>query len=106
MKSLTESVEFISASFDKYEGDRKKKDEMMNSLEENLLGLTEKGTIFKKKLYSHTVLKKNQNEDANEVPYLPKKVGLNFVTLRKFRHLGPTKVWAFSNILYRSKIVI
>ena len=73
MKSLTESVEFISASFDKYEGDRKKKDEMMNSLEEKNLGLTEKGTIFKKKLYSHTVLKENQNEDANEVPNLPKK---------------------------------
>ena len=78
MKSLAESVEFSSASFDKYEGDRKKKDEMMNSLEEKNLGLTEKGTIFKKKLYSHTVLKENQNEDANEVPNLPKKIGLYF----------------------------
>ena len=27
-------VEFISTKFDEYEGDRKKKDEMINSLEE------------------------------------------------------------------------
>lgn len=51
----------------------RKKDGLVNSLEEKVLGLTEKGTIFKKKLYSHTVLKANQNEDANEVPYLSKK---------------------------------
>ena len=39
---LTDSVEFISARFDEYEVDRKKKDEMINSLEEKVLGLTEK----------------------------------------------------------------
>ena len=54
MKSFTESVDFISVSFDEYEADRKKKDEMRNSLEDKVLGLTEKGTIFKEKLYSHT----------------------------------------------------
>ena len=78
MQSLTESVEFISASFDKYEGDRRKKDKMMNSLEEKVLGLTEKGTIFKKK-QTHTVLTENQNEDFNEVPYLPKKSRSKFL---------------------------
>ena len=31
LKCLTESVEFISARFDKCEADRKKKDEMINS---------------------------------------------------------------------------
>ena len=41
-KCLTDSVEFISARFDEYEADRKKKDEMMNSFEEKVLGLTEK----------------------------------------------------------------
>ena len=39
---LTDSVEFISARFDEYEVDRKKKDEMRNSLEEKVFGLTEK----------------------------------------------------------------
>ena len=73
MKSLTESVKFISASFDKFEADRKKKYEMMSSLEEKVLGLTEKGTVFKEKLYSHTGLKENPNEDANKVPNLRKK---------------------------------
>ena len=106
MKSLTESVEFISASFAKYRDDRKKKDEMMTSLEEKVLGLTEKGTIFKKKLYSHTVLKENQNEDANEVPYLPKKVGLNFCYPWKISSLRTDESFGFSNILYRSKIGI
>ena len=42
LKCLMDSVEFISARFDEYEADRKKKDEMINSLEENILGLTEK----------------------------------------------------------------
>ena len=42
LKCLTESVEFISARFDKYEANRKKKDEMINNLEEEVLGLTEK----------------------------------------------------------------
>ena len=32
----------ICARFDDYEADRKKKDEMINSLEEKVLGLTEK----------------------------------------------------------------
>ena len=54
MKSLTKSVEFISAGFDECEADRKKKDEMVNSLEDKMLGLTKKRTIFKEKLYSHT----------------------------------------------------
>ena len=42
LKCLTESVEFISSRFDEYEADRTKKDEMINSLEEKVLGLTEK----------------------------------------------------------------
>ena len=42
LKWLMESVEFISARFDEYEADRKKKDEMINSLEEYVLRLTEK----------------------------------------------------------------
>ena len=32
----------------------RKKDEMMNSLDDKVLGLTKKGTIFKENLYSHT----------------------------------------------------
>ena len=42
LKYLTDSVELISARFDEYEADRKKKEEMINSLEEKVLGLTEK----------------------------------------------------------------
>ena len=42
LKCLMDSVEFISARFDEYEADHKKKDEMINSLEEKVLGLTEK----------------------------------------------------------------
>ena len=42
LKCLTDSVEFISAKFDKYGIDRKKKNEMINSLEKKVLGLTEK----------------------------------------------------------------
>ena len=42
LKCLTESVEFISARFDEYKAVRKKKDELINSLEEKVLGLTEK----------------------------------------------------------------
>ena len=42
LKCLTESVEFISARFNKCEADRKKKDDLINSLEEKVLGLTEK----------------------------------------------------------------
>ena len=37
----------MSANFDECEADRKKKDEMVNSLEDKVLGLTKKGTIFK-----------------------------------------------------------
>ena len=37
-----DSVEFISARFDEYRADHNKKDEMINSLEEKVLGLTEK----------------------------------------------------------------
>ena len=42
LKCLKDSVELISARFDEYEADRKKKEEMINSLEEKVLGLTEK----------------------------------------------------------------
>ena len=42
LKYLTDSVELVSARFDEYEADRKKKEEMINSLEEKVLGLTEK----------------------------------------------------------------
>ena len=42
LKCLTESVEFISAKFEEYETDRQKKDEMINSLAEKALELTEK----------------------------------------------------------------
>ena len=42
LKCLMESVEFISTRFDEYEAERKKKDEMINSLKEKVLGLTEK----------------------------------------------------------------
>ena len=78
LKCLTDSVEFISARFDEYEADRKKKDEMINSLEEKVLGLTEKvdklsSLVGRQKQYSrrnciliHGV-KENQNEDTDEV---------------------------------------
>ena len=42
LKCLTDSAGFISARFDEDEADRQKKDEMINSLEEKVLGLTEK----------------------------------------------------------------
>ena len=42
MKCLTESAQFISARFEEYEADRKEKDKMINSLEEKVLGSTEK----------------------------------------------------------------
>ena len=78
LKCLTDSVEFISARFDEYEADRKKKDEMINSLEEKVLGLTEKvdklsSLVDRQEQYSrrnciliHDV-KENRNEDTNEV---------------------------------------
>ena len=78
LKCLTESVEFISTRFDEYEADRKRKDEMINSLEENVLGLTEKvdklsSLVDRQEQYSgrnciliHDV-KENQNEDTDEV---------------------------------------
>ena len=78
LKCLTDSVEFISARFDEYEVDRKKKDEMINSLEEKVLGLTEKvdklsSLVDRQEQYSrrnciliHGV-KENQNEDTDEV---------------------------------------
>ena len=73
-----DSVEFISARFDDYKADRNKKDEMINSLEEKVLGLTEKvdkmsSLVDRQEQYSrrnciliHGV-KENQNEDTNEV---------------------------------------
>ena len=78
LNCLTESVEFISARFDKYEADRQKKDEMVNSLEEKVLGLTEKvdklsSLIDRQEQYPkrdciliHGV-KENQYEDTDEV---------------------------------------
>ena len=38
LKYLTESVELISARFDEYEADCKKKDKIINSLDEKVLG--------------------------------------------------------------------
>ena len=38
LKCLTESVEFFSAGFDEYEADCKKKDKIINSLDEKVLG--------------------------------------------------------------------
>ena len=78
LNCLTESVEFISARFDKYEADRQKKDEKVNSLEEKVLGLTEKvdklsSLIDRQEQYPkrdciliHGV-KENQYEDTDEV---------------------------------------
>ena len=78
LKYLTDSVELISARFDEYEADRKKKEEMINSLEEKVLGLTEKvdklsSLVDRQEQYSrrnciliHGV-KENQNEDTDEV---------------------------------------
>ena len=78
LKCLTESVEFISARFEEYEADRKKNDEMINSLEQKVLGMTEKvnklsSLVERQEQYSmrnciliHGV-KENQNEDTDEV---------------------------------------
>ena len=78
LKCLTESVEFISARFDEYEANCKKKDELINSLEEKVLGLTEKVDklsflVDRQELYSRRNcifiygVKENQNEDTDEV---------------------------------------
>ena len=78
LKCLMDSVEFISARFDEYEANRKKKDEMINSLEEKVLGLTEKvdklSFLFdRQEQYSRRNcilirgVKENQNEDTDEV---------------------------------------
>ena len=78
LKCLTDSVEFISARFDEYEADRKKKDEKISSLEEKVLGLTEKfdklsSLVNTQEQYSRRNcilihgLKENQNEDTEEV---------------------------------------
>ena len=78
LKCLTDSVEFISARFDEYEADRKKKDERISSLEEKDLGLTEKvdklsSLVDRQEQYSRRNcilihgLKENQNEDTDEV---------------------------------------
>ena len=76
LKCLTESAEFISARFDKYESNRKKKDEMINSLVEKISGLAEKVDklsclVDRQKQFSwkscillHGV-KENQNEDID-----------------------------------------
>ena len=88
LKCLMESVEFISAIFDKYEADRKKKDEMINSLEEKVLGLAEKvdklsSLVDRQEQYSrrdciliHGV-KENQNEDTDEVVVNQLKTGMD-----------------------------
>ena len=77
LKCLTDSVEFISARFDEYEADREKKDGIINSLEEKVLGLTEKvdklpSLVDRQEQYSrrncifiHSV-KENQNEYTDE----------------------------------------
>ena len=65
-------VEFASAKFDEYEN------ELINSLEENVLGLSEKvdkllSLVGKQEQYSRRscilidVVKENQNEEADEV---------------------------------------
>ena len=76
LKCLTESAAFISARFDKYESNRKKKDEMINSLVEKISGLAEKADklsclVDRQKQFSwrscillHGV-KENQNEDID-----------------------------------------
>ena len=73
-----ESVEFISVRFDEYKTDCKEKDEMIKSLDDEILGLTEKvdklsSLVDGQKQYSgrnciliHGV-KENQNEDTDEV---------------------------------------
>ena len=78
LKCITDSVEFISTRFHEYEADRKKKDEIINSLQEKVLGLTEKvdklsSLVDRQEQYSrrnciliHGV-KENQNEDTDEV---------------------------------------
>ena len=74
LKCLTDSVEFISAKFDEYGIDQKKKNEMINSLEKKVLGLTETVIpVDKQEQYSrrnciliHGV-KENQNKDTDEV---------------------------------------
>ena len=78
MKCLTESAQFISAIFEEYEADRKEKDKMINSLEEKVLGLTEKADklsylVDRQEQYSRRKcmlihgLNENQNEDTDEV---------------------------------------
>ena len=77
-KCLVEPVEIISARFDKYKADRKKKDKMINSFKEKVLRLTEKinklsSLVDRQEQYSrrnciliHGV-KENQKEDTDEV---------------------------------------
>ena len=78
LKCLTDSTELISARFDKYEADRKKKDEMINSLEEKVLGLTGKvdklsSLVDRQEQYSRRNcilihgLKESQSEDTDNV---------------------------------------
>ena len=79
LKCLAESVEFISARFDEYEykPDLRRKGEMINSLEENVLGLTKKvdklsSMVDRQEQYCRRNcilihgLKENQNEDTDE----------------------------------------
>ena len=78
LKCLWKSVETISARFDEYEVDHKKKDEMINSLEDKVLVLTVKidklsSVVDTQEQYSrrnciliHGV-KENQNEDTDEI---------------------------------------
>ena len=77
-KCLTESVEFISARFDEYEADRKKKYKMINSSGEKVLGLTEKDAelpylvnrqehYFRRNCILIHGVKENQKEDTDEV---------------------------------------
>ena len=78
LKCLAELVQIISARFDKYEADRKKKDKMINSFKEKVSRLTEKinnlsSLVDEQEQYPrrnciliHGV-KKNQNEGIDEV---------------------------------------
>ena len=78
LKCLTESAQFISAIFEESKADHKEKDKMINSLEEKVLGLTEKADklsylVDRLKQYSRRNymlihgLNENQNEGTGEV---------------------------------------
>ena len=78
LKCLVELVQIISARFDKYEADRKKKDKMINSFKDKVFQFTEiinklLSLVDRQEQYSRTNcilihgLKENQNEGIDEV---------------------------------------